>query len=315
MDSHLDKFSRALGQFLDMSDLAKDKLQSRVKELEQELADRERDLAVFRNELAKANGQLDKLIGQISQELKLASLIQRALVPTEFPNIPGFEFSTKFVPSPLAGGDYFDVFEHEDKFRFGVVAASSSGYAMSALFLSILLKMSGQLEARKGNPPESILTQMARELVPNIQNQDQAHVFYGVVDRRGFEFNYCGIGQVMAFHQPAGGAKINRLPSTAGPIVKGFNTNLESHQVSLNPRDRIIICTEGVSRALNPNGEAFGEERLFKAVLTAPRTSVHDLRNEIMYQIEKFVQGRELPQDVTVIVMEVKDRVIKLAKG
>ena len=94
-------------------------LQSRISELEAELADRERDLTVFREELARANSQLERFIKQISQELKMASLIQKALVPTEFPNIPGFEFSTKFVPSVISGGDYFDIFEHEDKFRFG----------------------------------------------------------------------------------------------------------------------------------------------------------------------------------------------------
>ena len=96
-------------------------LQQRVRELEAELLEREKDLAVFRDELNRANEQLEQFIKQIGQELKIASLIQKALVPTEFPNIPGFEFSTKFVPSPISGGDYFDIFEHEDKFRFGIV--------------------------------------------------------------------------------------------------------------------------------------------------------------------------------------------------
>ncbi len=73
-------------------------LQNRVRELEIELGDREKDLAVFRDELAKANSQLEGFIRQIAQELRMASLIQKALVPTEFPNIPGFEFSTKLLP-------------------------------------------------------------------------------------------------------------------------------------------------------------------------------------------------------------------------
>src|SRR4051812_3967350 len=93
-------------------------LEEPIKELESELADRNRDLATFRSELSKANTQLEKFIKQVAQELKIAGLIQKALVPTEFPNIPGFEFSTKFVPSSISGGDYFDIFEHEDKFRF-----------------------------------------------------------------------------------------------------------------------------------------------------------------------------------------------------
>jgi sigma-B regulation protein RsbU (phosphoserine phosphatase) len=290
-------------------------LQNRIRELEVELKEREGDLAVFRNELARANGQLEKFIKQISQELKMASLIQKALVPTEFPNIPGFEFSTKFVPSPISGGDYFDIFEHEDKFRFGIVLANSSGYSMSALFLSVLLKMTGQLEARKGTPPDRILEMMARELVPAVQTADQANVFYGVVDRRNFELSYSGAGRIVALLYGYTTGKLQRLEWEAEPFGQGFNSELKKSTIALGPRDRVILCSEGAVRAMNPKGEAFGEERLYRAILAAPRLGVHELRNEIFYQIERFAAGRDLPQDVTVVVTEVKDRVIKLAKS
>jgi len=290
-------------------------LQIRVKELETELSDREKDLSVFREELAKANFQLEKFIKQISQELKMASLIQKALVPTEFPNIPGFEFSTKFEPSSISGGDYFDIFEHEDKFRFGIVLASSSGYSMSALFLSVLLKMTGQLEARKGTSPDRILEMMGKELVPTIQSADQANVFYAVIDRRSFEMTYSGAGRVIGLLFSFGSGRLQRLEWQAPAFQQGFRAQLTSATISLGPRDRIILVSEGVIKALNPKGEAFGEERLYKAILAAPRLGVHDMRNEIFYQIERFTQGRDIPHDVTVVVTEVKDRVIKLAKS
>lgn len=292
-----------------------EQLQGRIRELETELGDREKDLAVFRDELARANSQLEKFIKQIGQELRMASVIQKTLVPTEFPNIPGFEFSTKFVPSPISGGDYFDIFEHEDRFRFGIVLASSSGYSMSALFLSVLLKMTGQLEARKGTPPNRILELMAKELVPTIQSSDEANVFYAVVDRRSFEMTYSGAGRIIGLLYSYGSGKLQRLEWGTGPFQQGFASELKAATIALNPRDRLILCSEGVARALNAKGETFGEERLYKAVLAAPRLGVHDLRNEIFYQLERFTQGRDLPHDLTVVVTEVKDRVIKLAKS
>lgn len=292
-----------------------EKLKSRVKELEKELSDRERDLSVFRDELTKANSQLEGLIQQIRHELKLASLIQKTLVPTEFPNIPGFEFSTKFVPSPISGGDYFDIFEHEDKFRFGIVMASSSGYSMSALFLSVLLKMTGQLEARKGTPPGQILELMAKDLVDQVQEKDQAHVFYGVIDRRSFDLTFSGVGRVVALLFNYASGKLQKLEWDTVPFQKGFAAPVGEVTISLGARDRLILCSEGATQVRNAKGEVFGEERLFKTVLAAPRLEVHDLRNEIFYQIEKFAQGETLSNDVTVVVTEVKDRVIKLAKN
>lgn len=296
------------------NDSSNEDLKARVRELEIELADRERDLSVFREELGKANQQLEKFIKQIGNELKTASVIQKALVPTEFPNIPGFEFSTKFVPSPVSGGDYFDIFEHEDRFRFGIVLASSSGYSMSALFLSVLLRMTGQLEARKGAPANQILELMGKELIPSIQANETASVFYGVIDRRGFDITFAGVGGVIGLLYSYTTGKVQRLEWKTPSFSKDFRGPIEATTISLNPRDRLILCTEGIVRAANLNGEQFGEERLYKAVLAAPRLGVHDLRNEILFQVERFSQGRELPQDATVVVTEVKDRVIKLAK-
>lgn len=296
-----------------MSKRTSEELQNRIDELESELAERESDLALFRNELTKANIQLKKLIEQISAELKTAAKIQKSMVPTEFPTIPGFEFSTKFVASPISGGDYFDIFEHEDKFRFGIVLANSSGYSMSALFLSVLLRMSGQLEARKGTPPNEILEMMGKELMPNVDGTDIANVFYAVIDRRSFEMTYAHagnyIGLLVSEH------KVHKLDVNHTPIGKSFRSGVENKVISLNPHDKLVLCSEGILKALNAKGEKFGEERLFKAVLAASEAEVHDLRNELMIQVEKFSGGRDIPQDITVLVLEVKDRVIKLAKS
>jgi phosphoserine phosphatase RsbU/P len=186
---------------------------------------------------------------------------------------------------------------------------------MSALFLSVLLKMTGQLEARKGTPPDKILSLMAGELVPNIQSTDQASVFYGVIDRRGFELTYSGAGRSVALLFRDADDKLQKLESLNEPLTSHFHATPAASRIDLNPRDRLIICSEGALRAANQKGELFGEERLYRVVLGAPRLGVHELRNEIFYQIEKFTQGRDLPQDVTVIILEVKDRVIKLAKN
>src|SRR5687768_8579652 len=120
-----------------MSSLTREQLIERVAELEEELRERQADLKRFRDELSKANQRLEGLITRLHSELKLAHVIQKSLVPTEFPHITGFEFSTKFVPSSVSGGDYFDIFEHDDRFRFGVIVSSSNGHTMSALLLSV----------------------------------------------------------------------------------------------------------------------------------------------------------------------------------
>lgn len=289
-------------------------LQQRITFLEQELRLREAEIARYRAALAKSNSELEKIISDLGHELKMAAQIQKVLSPTEIPSIPGFEFSTKFIAGTDRGGDYFDIFEHEDKMKFGIVMACSSGYSMSALFLSVLIKLSSQIEARKGLPAEEVLARMAAELVPNIENSDTASVFYGVIDRRGFELSYSSNGSLIGFLLPSGSGKATKLLPESGAFSKNYDEKPLAHSLPLGARDRLVLCSEGVLTAMNSSGETFGDGRLNSAILRGAKGSVHDMRNEILFQVEQFSGANEPPRDETVIVIEVKERVIKLAK-
>jgi len=291
-----------------------DALKERIQELEMELVAKDRELSKYRQELGKANASLENLIGQITQEIRMAGLIQKMLSPTQLPNISGFECSTKYQPGDRFGGDYFDIFEHEDKLKFGIVVASSSGYTMSALFLSVLIKISSQIEARRGLEPHKMLELLTKELVPNIQNSDKASVFYGVIDRRTYELSYSSVGKVEACLQVYGQEGLQNLEACGPAFAKDFNTQPQSLKLQLNPRDRLVIATEGVVMAEDSKGQMWGSEGLREAIRMAPRQGVHELRNEILHQNEKFTGKTSPLRDQTLIVMEVKDRVIKLAK-
>ena len=298
-----------------MSTLTRDELIARVKELEAEVGERQQDLKRFREELGRANTRLELLIEQLNQEIKLAHVIQKALVPTEFPHIAGFEFSTKFFPSHISGGDYFDIFEHEDRLRFGVIVSSASGHAMSALLLSVLLKMTGQLEARRGSDPHQVMADMFDQLKEHMTESDQADIFYALVDRRNYAMKFVRAGNIIALHQNASTGEVQSLDSGQGPFKPGYVGPAASGSLFLNPRDRLVLCTRGVIEARDAKGESYGMERVTRSFLNGPKRGVHELRNHILYEVHKFAQGTEPIRDQTLLVLEVKDKVIKLAKS
>lgn len=292
----------------------REQLLERVAELEEELLQRQADLKRFRDELGRANQRLESLIAQLNTELKLAHVIQKALVPTEFPHIAGFEFSTKFVPSQIRGGDYFDIFEHQDRFRFGVIVSSSSGHAMSALLLSVLLKMTSQLEAKKGSEPHQVLAEMFGQLKENVSAEDQADLFYALIDRRNYEMRFVRAGQAVALHQSFLTGEVQALDSGLGPMALDFQPPAQSGALLLNPRDRVVLCTRGVIEARNVDGELYGLERVTHSFLRGPKRGVHELRNHMLYEVHKFAGGLEPARDQTLVILEVKDKVIKLAR-
>lgn len=293
----------------------REQLLERVQELEEEVGEREADLKRFRSELGKANQRLESLITQLHGELKLAHVIQKALVPTEFPHINGFEFSTKFVPSTVTGGDYFDIFEHEDRFRFGVIVSSSSGHSMSALLLSVLLRMTTQLEAKRGSEPHQVMQDMIDQLNKDMEPGDQSDIFYALIDRRNFEMRFIRAGALVVLHQSFQTGEVQALDSGLGPLQLGLEVPKESGALLLNPRDRVVLCTRGVIEAVNAAGEPYGMERVTRSFISGPKRGVHELRNHILYEVTQFSGGAAPARDQTLVVLEVKDKVIKLAKS
>ncbi len=287
----------------------------KIRQLTLEVKEREKELFDFRNELSSINAQLEKFISQMSSQLKMASLIQRALVPTEIPTISGFEFSTKFVASAIAGSDYFDIFEMEDKLKFGVLIASSSGHGMASLFLSVLLKLATQLEARKGLEADQVLKKMNEEVQDKVNEAQAAQVFYAVLDRRDFSMNYSLSGDVLAYVYKHDLDKFVVLDSTQGPLgIKGSKIKFKKESLILDPRDRLIVVSCGLPKVQNKKGEAFGEKRLLKYLVDSSSKSCHEVRNEILFQAKQFAQGTEYPQDLSVVVMRVKDKIVRLKK-
>ena len=279
-----------------MSDEEVAKLKKIILNLETELKSKNSEVITYRGELQKFSQKLDSLMAKVSNDSQMLARVQKSLIPTEMPRIPGFEFSRKFVFGSESGGDYFDIFEHEDKFRFGVLVASSSGYAMSALFLSLILKVSHMLEAKKGNPPEKVLQHMANELKSLAGPQDYTNAFYAVIDRRDYSLKFCSAGKI-----------VQRLNSELGPFQQNFSAQLTSAQIELEPKSRLCIVTDGLLNIIGPDA-------VVKAMSETFKSGVHELRNELLYQGQR-VSGLEEPlRDQTVIVIETKGQVIKLAK-
>ena len=289
-------------------------LRRKISILEEKLKLKELEVNRYRTELTRANQSLEKVISDLASELKFAHLIQKILCPTDLPNISGVDISSKFVPGYEYGGDYFDVFEHDDRLKFGVLVAGSTGYAMSALFLSVLIKMSAQIEAKKGLPPDKVIAAMAKEMGPQVQGKDKSHLFYAVIDRRTFELNYSLVGDLPVFLQPYGQEYLTRLAPSTEAIGAEYSSTPLAQVVQLNSKDRLIVCSNGIVRSANNKGQEFGFENLQQTIIKGPKTGVHELRNEILFRLEEFTGLTEMPRDLTVVIMEIKDRVIKLAK-
>ena len=287
-----------------MADNSQKALLDRLQKLEKELKAREQDLDRYKSELLEANRRIERLIEHFERDLQIAHSIQKSLVPTVFPHISGFEFSTKFLPRYILGGDYFDIFELKDKLLFGVLMSSCSGHGLTAMLLSVLLKLTSQLEAKQEGDPQVILQRILKEMKNSeegeMTSKDAIDLFYGRVDRRHLQFQYARAGVTYAFHISGAKGQVQKLENDKG-------------SVSLEPKDRLVICSRGLIEVKNGKSESFGTERLIRSLISGPDHGVHELRNHIIVDVKNHLGSKELERDVSLIVLEVQDKVLKLA--
>ena len=280
-------------------------LQYKVQKLQQDLDQKQMTLQMYKNEVQHLNSQLKTLIKNIESQLSMATQMQKYLIPTEILQIPGFDFSTKYITGSVQGGDYFDIFKLKDKYRFAVITASSSGHAMAALFLSVLIQMSSQIEAKRGSSPSKIVQSLNEKLSKAAQSGQVSDVFLLIVNRRNLEMTYCNAGEIKVWFQPykSKSEPPQLLMPTSVSLGCADQKEFKETIVSLNAKDRLVIATPGLTSTLQHQKYSI-EELLIKM----RKKGAHDLRNEIMYQAQK--QGAK--RDITVLVIDVKDHVLKL---
>jgi serine phosphatase RsbU (regulator of sigma subunit) len=175
--------------------------------------------------------------------------------------------------------------------------------------------MTGKLEARKGAEPHLVVQSIAQEMMDEIEPDAKTDLFYALIDRRSFEMRFLRLGNVMAIVQAAGSHEFQILDSSGGPLAKDFKAPKESKKILLNPRDRVILFTRGILETVNAKGETFGLENVTRSLMTGPKRGVHEMRNHLLYEVQRFAQGQAPPRDLTVLILEVKEKVIKLAKS
>lgn len=296
------------------------KLLERIHQLEAELKTKDQDLRLYRDQSSKLNVQVQDLIKSVEKEVELAKKIHRLLVPTEIPTISGFDFSVKFEASLISGGDYYDIFELQDKFNFGILLSSASGHSISALFLSILLSMGAKNESKKTASAGPLVESLIKEILGSasegsVGKTDTANLFYSVIDRRRFQVSYVHLGNMPLLYLPYGEKEPQVLEPT-GPVIElGYKDPVTTKQLTLNPRDKLVLASPGIVNNTNEKNESFGLERFYRSVIQNYTKSTHDLRHALLYELQKFIgPDREIQRDVTVLVVEVQDRVIKLAR-
>ena len=288
------------------------KSMDRVQWLENELKKKEKLLDRYRGALKSSNERLKNIAGELDFGFSSLRAIHEKLAPLELPKLPHFRFSYKVQPAAKGvSGDFFDIIPLKDSMKFGILLSSCSSYALASLLLSTLLKSPSPLDEQK--KAEDFLRHLSEKVFSSLPKDEKIHIFYGIVNRRDFTLDYSGAGLFFAGIKSKD-RTVTELASSSRTLHKKNKSLFASRTKSLYPGDILVICSPGVLERENNQGKPFGKNSIAGILKEKNNADVLHLRQRILFQTERFAKNAPSQRDQTVLALEVKSRILKLAE-
>lgn len=240
---------------------------------------------------------------RLEEEMRLARGIQEKLQPEEIPEVEGLQIATLALPSRHVAGDYFDLIKLENN-RLLIAIADVTGKGVPASLLMSNLQACIHVMVPMDISLDEATLHINRVICDNTTYDKFITYFHGIYDLAARSFLYVNAG-----HNPPtliradGSMELLDKGGLLLGVMKGLP--YECGTVTLYPGDVLALFTDGVTEAMSPDEEEYGEERL-EPLLIAQR---HNTAQEILDAVHKAIRvftndAPTLSDDLTMIVVK-----------
>jgi sigma-B regulation protein RsbU (phosphoserine phosphatase) len=289
-----------------------------------DLADSFNSMTASVEDLLHAKAEKERL----EQELRIARQIQMSLLPQGPLTMDGLSVTAHCEPAREVGGDYYDYLPLGDR-RVGILIADVAGKGTSAaLYMAELKGLMLSLSQLHSSPRELLIT-ANRIIAQHLDARSFITMTYAVVDPCARTLTYARAGHCPLIYLPGPGGRGQGAGDSGWQELGGrrvqvqipdglvlglkidsgerFNSLLEEVTLPLGVGDVVLLFTDGVTDAMNADGDPFGEERLAALVAEHGDLPFEELRERILREIRAFVGSAGLHDDLTLVLLKVDE--------
>jgi sigma-B regulation protein RsbU (phosphoserine phosphatase) len=236
---------------------------------------------------------------RLRAEQEDARRIQQSLLPKCSPLLVNFRVSASCIPAGAVGGDWYDFLQLDDG-RIGIVLADVAGKGMAAALLMSAAR--GVLRSNKSAwaEPAKILTRVNNILMNDFPSARYVTLVYGVLDDKRCTFTFANAGHLEPLLAHEG--QVTALKTEAGVPLGLLPSAYTESTIELHPGAELLLYTDGITEAMNPQGEEFGNAGLYD--LAARRGLCTDV---LLEEVAKFAAGRPAHDDATIVRIAAKE--------
>ena len=242
---------------------------------------------------------------RIQQELKVARLIQQTLLPQELPALAGWGVSAYYQPARAVGGDFYD-FIYFDDGKVGFIVADVTDKGVPAALVMATTRTLLRAAAERLANPGAVLERTNNVLVQEIPPKMFVTVFYAVLDPATGHLRYANAGHDVPYRFTADG--VVELRATGMPLGLMPGMRYEEKETTLELGEYVLLYSDGLVEAHNPQREMFGFPRLQE--LLATHADGETLKDFLLDQLAEFTgAGWEQEDDVTLVTLQREENV------
>jgi phosphoserine phosphatase RsbU/P len=245
---------------------------------------------------------------RLDHDLEIARDIQRILLPAEAPAINGFEISGINVPARQVSGDYFD-YIHVDDERLGVAIADVSGKGVPASLIMAICRSVLRSEAARNPSPADVLQKVNRQLYPDIKEDMFISMAYLILDHgnngNGVTLARAGHDAPLLYKRQSQSVTPIKPPGMVVGIDSGnvFDRITGDFAVPLERDDCLVLYTDGVTEALDTEGNEFGLERTIQSVRASATDGAQAIVKQVINDVRNFTGSHPQNDDITLIAI------------
>jgi sigma-B regulation protein RsbU (phosphoserine phosphatase) len=250
---------------------------------------------------------------RLEQELKIARSIQMSLLPQGALQMPGVSLSGHCEPAREVGGDYYDFLPLEED-RLGILIADVAGKGTSAALYMAELKGLVLSLSRHHVSPRKMLIEANRIIAKHLDARSFITMTYAVADLRARTMTCARAGHCPLVYVPGPDAH-SRTPQVLAPegMVLGlqfdlgdtFERLLEEVTLPLGRGDLFVLYTDGISEAMNEQGDCFGDQRLVELAARDADLTCDVLCERILTEVHTFAGNAAQHDDMTMVLIKI----------
>jgi serine phosphatase RsbU (regulator of sigma subunit) len=239
---------------------------------------------------------------RIQVQLDVARQVQLDLLPANDPLVEGFDVSAYIFPTEQVSGDYYDWVRIFDD-QIGIVVADAVGKGIPAALLMAFLRASLRAGIQVGYAPHIAFSKVGDLLYDSIEDNQFITAIYGILDstNRTFVFSNAGHNPPLLI-KPDGEYRFVEY----GDMPLGMFEDVHYHQHFIRFEDKqvLVLYTDGITEATNPNGEEYGAERLARRVLDGIDLPARQLIDHVRKGVSDFTERKFLDDDGTLFIVK-----------